>query len=245
MSKNITTHNSENGAAISGARMAGEDRKHQIVKVAVCLFSQRGFRGTTTKEIAQAAGISEAMMFRHFATKEELYAAILDHKACSAGGKFEPAEMAADAIRRKDDRAVFEGLALGALQHHQDDPDFHRLLLHSALEKHELAQMFFEQFVLGVYEFLGSYIRERQKERALVEMDPNIVVRSFIGMVMHHSLNNNLWDPQQRLLRITNEEAAKHFTDILLNGITVPMSKSNSKRVVQTNGSSKGKECKD
>ena len=55
--------------------------------------------------------------------------------------------MAADAIRRKDDRAVFEGLALGALEHHQDDPDFQRLLLHSALEKHELAQMFFEQFV--------------------------------------------------------------------------------------------------
>jgi TetR/AcrR family transcriptional regulator len=47
--------------------MAGEDRKHQIVKVAVRLFSQRGFRGTTTKEIAQAAGISEAMVFRHFA----------------------------------------------------------------------------------------------------------------------------------------------------------------------------------
>jgi len=62
---------------------------------------------------------------------------------------------------------------------------------------------------------------------------------------MHHSLNNNLWDPQQRLLRISNQEAAKHFTDILLNGITVPMSKSNSKRVVQTNGSSKRKEFKD
>jgi AcrR family transcriptional regulator len=203
------------------ARMAGEERRLQILAIAVSLFSNRGFRGTTTKEIAQSAGVSEAMVFRHFATKEELYAAILDHKACS-GGKFEPAEMAADGIARKDDRAVFESLALGALQHHENDPDFQRLLLHAALEKHELAQMFFDEFVRRVYEFLGRYLRERQREGALIEMDPAIVVRAFVGMVMHHSLNNNLWDPKRRLLNISNESAAKYFTDILLNGITTP-----------------------
>lgn len=215
--------------------MAGEERRLQILAVAVRLFSERGFRGTTTKEIAQAAGVSEAMVFRHFATKQELYAAILDHKACSSGGMFEPLEMAADAIRRKDDRAVFEGLALGALQYHQDDPDFQRLLIHSALEKHELTQMFFDQFVLRVYEFLSAYIRERQQDGAFIEMDPVVVVRSFVGMVMNHSLNNNLWDPNRRLLNISNESAAKHFTNILLNGITATESKSN-RRVVQANG---------
>ena len=200
--------------------MAGEERRSQILSVAVSLFSQRGFRGTTTKEIAQAAGVSEAMVFRHFATKEELYAAILDHKACSHD-KFDPAVMAGEAIERKDDRAVFESLALGALNHHEKDPEFQRLLLHSALEKHQLAEMFFNEFVRRVYEFLGAYIRERQREGAFVEVDPAIVVRGFIGMVMHQSLNNNLWDPGRRLLNISNESAAKHFTDILLNGITV------------------------
>ena len=203
----------------NNVRMAGEERRLQILAIAVSLFSNRGFRGTTTKEIAQAAGVSEAMVFRHFATKEELYAAILDHKACK-GGKFEPAEMAADAILRKDDRGVFESLALGALNHHEKDPEFQRLLLHSALEKHELAQMFFEEFIRRVYDFLGSYIRQRQREGALIEMDPAIVVRAFVGMVMHHSLNNNLWDPSRRLLNISNESAAKYFTDILLNGIS-------------------------
>lgn len=198
--------------------MAGEERRLQILAVAVRLFSQRGFRGTTTKEIAQAAGVSEAMVFRHFATKEELYAAILDHKACSHNN-FEPAAMAADAIRRKDDRGVFESLARGALDHHEQDPEFQRLLLHSALEKHELAQMFFDQFVLKVYEFLGGYIRDRQREGSLIEIDPAIVVRAFIGMVMHHSLNNNLWDPKRRLLNISNEQAARNFTNILLDGI--------------------------
>jgi AcrR family transcriptional regulator len=199
--------------------MAGEERRDQILRVAVSLFSNRGFRGTTTKEIAQVAGVSEAMVFRHFATKEELYAAILDHKACSGGGSFKPEVVAADAIKRKDDRGVFESLALGALNHHDDDPEFQRLLLYSALEKHKLAEMFFDNFVRKVYEFLGTYIRERQREGALLEMDPAIVVRCFIGMVMHHSLNNNLWDPKRRLLNISNEAAAKQFTDILLHGI--------------------------
>ena len=204
---------------VSGARMAGEERRLQILAVAVSLFSNRGFRGTTTKEIAQAAGVSEAMVFRHFATKEELYAAILDHKACVGGEAFEPEKIAADAIARKDDRGVFEALALEALTHHEHDPEFQRLLLYSALEKHELADMFFDQFVRRVYQFLGGYIRERQREGALREMDPAIIVRCLIGMIMHHSLNNNLWDPKRRLLDISNETAARQFTEILLHGI--------------------------
>ena len=207
---------------VSGARMAGEERRLQILAIAVSLFSNRGFRGTTTKEIAQAAGVSEAMVFRHFATKEELYAAILDHKACVGGEAFEPETIAAEAIARKDDHAVFEALALEALKHHEHDPEFQRLLLYSALEKHELAEMFFDQFVRRVYKFLGGYIRDRQREGAFIEIDPAIIVRSFIGMVMHQSLNNNLWDPKRRLLNISNEAAAKYFTDILLHGIASP-----------------------
>jgi AcrR family transcriptional regulator len=198
--------------------MSGEARRMDVLRVAMHLFSQHGFRGTTTKEIAQAAGVSEAIIFRHFATKEELYKAILDHKAC-AGGIGDPRERVADAIRQKDDRAVFEGLAFVALEHHEQDTEFNRLLLHSALEGHELAQMFWENTVLQMYQFLGSYISERQRDGVFREINPLIVVRAFIGMIIHHSLNNNLWDPQRRLLDITNEEAAREFTEILLRGI--------------------------
>ena len=203
----------------NGARMTAEDRRRQILRVAVSLFSQRGFGGTTTKEIARASGVSEAMVFRHFATKQELYTAILDHKACS-GDAMNPEEMVAEALREKDDRAVFERLALGALEHHECDPEFQRLLLHSALEGHELAEMFFEKFVRRVYQLLGDYITDRQRDGAMVKIDPAIIVRAFIGMIIHHSLNNNLWDPKRRLLKISNEEAARHFADILLNGIS-------------------------
>jgi hypothetical protein len=40
-------------------------------------------------------------------------------------------------------------------------------------------------------------------------------------MVIHHSLNNNLWDRKRTLLRISNQAAAREFTDILLRGVTI------------------------
>ena len=243
MSKQLAASSESSLPQITG-RMAGDERRLQILRVAVSLFSQRGFGGTTTKEIALTAGVSEAMVFRHFATKQELYSAILDHKACS-GGPIDPEQMVADALQRKDDHAVFEGLALGALQHHECDPEFQRLLLHSALERHELAQMFFETFVRRVYEFLGGYIRERQRDGAMIKIDPAIVVRAFIGMVMHHSLNNNLWDPKRLLLNVSNETAARQFTEILLEGISTHRAakpaRKNDRKISHGNGSKREK----
>jgi AcrR family transcriptional regulator len=218
LSKEISSHN-DPGVSSVGQRMAGEERRQQILEVAVSLFSQKGFRGTTTKEIAAIAGVSEAMVFRHFATKDELYAAILDHKAC-AGDTLDPQQVVGEAIARKDDRAVFERLALAALDHHEGDQEFQRLLLYSALEGHQLKDMFFEKFVRSVYELLCGYVRERQQDGAIIEIEPAVIVRAFIGMVIHHSLNNNLWDPERRVLNVSNADAAKFFTDILLNGIS-------------------------
>jgi AcrR family transcriptional regulator len=205
---------------VPAARMAGEERRLQILRVAISLFARKGFRGTTTKEIAQAAGVSEAIIFRHFATKEELYSAILDHKACTGGGLDDICKAVSEAVESKDDRAVFEGLALTLLEHHEEDTEFMRLLSHAALEGHELTQMFWERNVLQMYEFLGTYIRERQREGAFRQMEPKIAVRAFLGMIIHHSVNNNLWDQKRSVLDISNEEAARQFTEILLKGIT-------------------------
>jgi AcrR family transcriptional regulator len=203
-------------------RMSGDERRSQILKLAIILFSQRGFKGTTTKEIAKAAGISEAMVFRHFATKGELYDAILDYKTHEGGQSlpWERDELINQAIENRDDYAVFYNLALNAMRKHQSDPGFMRLLLHSALEEHELADKFFDEFIVQIYEFISSYVKKRQTENAMREINPQIVVRAFMGMLIHHSLNNILWDKSQRILNISNEEAAKNFAEILLYGVS-------------------------
>lgn len=204
------------------ARMTGDLRRVQILQTAVDLFSQRGFKGTTTKEIARAAGVSEAMVFRHFATKEELYGAILDNKGCQDGVHKFPWEengVLQKAIEQKDDLAVFYNIAVDALNKHQTDVAFMRLLFYSALEEHELADRFFHEFIERVYEFIGGYISRRQKDGAFKKMNPRIAVRAFLGMLIHHSLNNILWDKNRNILKISNEEAAKSFAEILLGGI--------------------------
>lgn len=202
--------------------MPADLRREQILQTAVTLFSQRGFKGTTTKEIAKAAGVSEAIIFRHFANKEELYGAILDSKSCRDGlhrYPWESNEVLQEAIRAKDDFAVFYNLALQAIDNHHKDEAFMRLLFYSALEEHELAERFFGEFITQIYGFIGEYVSERQKDGAMREINPRIVVRAFLGMLIHHSLNNILWDKGRRILNITNEEAAKNFAEIVLRGV--------------------------
>lgn len=202
--------------------MPADLRREQILRTAVDLFSQRGFKGTTTKEIAKAAGVSEAIIFRHFATKDELYGAILHSKSCQDGlHKFpwEGNDVLQQAIRERDDFGVFYQLALQAMTNQQTDVGFMRLLFYSALEEHQLADRFFGEFVSQVYGFIGEYIRDRQQEGAMRDIEPRVVVRAFLGMLIHHSLNNILWDKQRRLLDITNEEAAKNFSEIVLRGV--------------------------
>jgi AcrR family transcriptional regulator len=203
-------------------RMPADQRREQILQTAVNLFSQRGFKGTTTKEIAKAAGVSEAIIFRHFATKDELYGAILHSKSCRDGlhrFPWESNDVLKEAIRQKDDFGVFYQLALQAMNNHQKDVGFMRLLFYSALEEHELADRFFNEFISQVYGFVGEYIRERQADGAMRDVSPPVVVRAFLGMLIHHSLNNILWDKQRRLLDISNEEAATNFAEIVLRGI--------------------------
>ena len=205
------------GETVSG-RMSGDERRTQILKVAIKLFSQRGFSGTTTKEIARSAGVSEAMVFKHFANKEQLYSAILDLKA----GDRRMQNQFEDLLKKteaKDDFGVFYTMALSALNYHTGDSGFMRLMLHSALEEHDLARMFFESFVIEKYKFLGDYIEQRQADGVFREMDSRVVVRAFMGMFVQHSLYNILWDRDQKILDITNEEAARNFTEILLKGI--------------------------
>jgi AcrR family transcriptional regulator len=62
---------------MAGNRLDGDERRKAIVRAAVPLFARKGFAGTTTRELAEAAGISEALLFRHFPSKQLLYREIL------------------------------------------------------------------------------------------------------------------------------------------------------------------------
>lgn len=57
-------------------RMSAEERRHAIIEAAQPLFATKGFDAVTTREVAEAAGISEALLYRHFDGKAALYEAV-------------------------------------------------------------------------------------------------------------------------------------------------------------------------
>lgn len=67
-------------------RLTAEARKEAIVEAVQDVFAEKGFEGTTTRDLAKAAGVSEALLYKHFPSKESLYAAMLD--GCSKGPTF-------------------------------------------------------------------------------------------------------------------------------------------------------------
>ncbi|WP_286344577.1 TetR/AcrR family transcriptional regulator [Frondihabitans sucicola] len=64
--------------AATAARMPAAQRRDLILAAATELFAQRGYHGTTTDQIAQAAGISQPYVVRMFGTKEQLFLEVLD-----------------------------------------------------------------------------------------------------------------------------------------------------------------------
>src|SRR5271163_1784367 len=113
--------------------MSGEDRRRQLIEVAIDLFSKKGFGGTTTREIAAAAGVTEAIIFRHFATKQDLYTAILDYKG-SASGLDKWLVEAEGFMESNDDEGLFRLSVTKILEMHRTESRFERLMIHAALE---------------------------------------------------------------------------------------------------------------
>src|SRR6202161_2539644 len=57
-------------------KLSSEERRAAILRAVRRVFSEKGFDGTTTRELADAAGVSEALLFKHFSNKEALFSAM-------------------------------------------------------------------------------------------------------------------------------------------------------------------------
>src|SRR5262245_9362285 len=119
-------------------RLPATDRRQQLLETALDIFAQKGFAAATTKEIAAAAGVTEAIIFRHFPTKQDLYAAVV-------GLKHESGEIAAEVAHwqnlmdANDDRGLCRAMIEKIIQGYRRDPRITRVLLFAALEGNESA----------------------------------------------------------------------------------------------------------
>jgi AcrR family transcriptional regulator len=190
------------------------EKRQDILRAAMDLFAKKGFRGTTTRDLASQADVNEAIIFRHFTNKTELYRAILEEKVHE--GREEHYKEVETLAQTSDARTFLEFLGSKFLERHEQDSTFMRLLLFSALEGHELSEMFLAS--LGVRDPMVSYIERQMAEGNFRRLDPYLAARAFLGMFVCHIQMQEIFG-QKKKSEFDREEVVKTFVSIFLAGM--------------------------
>jgi len=198
-------------------RFSSEERHNQLLRIAVGLFSQRGFEGTTTKSIAAASGVSEAVIFQHFKSKEELYSSCFDYKAQETGFK-EWEEQLRECAERLDDEGLISLMVERILKGDREDPQIQRLMFHSVLSGRPLPKAM-RRRILPLRRFLCSYIAMRQKQGAFKKCDPEVAVHAIVSMPSYYGVTKRLFGVDE--LKMSERDMASSFTKFLLDGLQI------------------------
>jgi len=194
--------------------MSKDNKRQDILKAAMKVFARNGFRGTTTRDLASQADVNEAIIFRHFNTKTELYRAILEEKVMeSRNSHIDEFERLAAA---NDDQVFFETIGNHFLERHEQDSTFMRLLLFSALEGHELADMFFASW--ADRDPLAAYMKRRIQEGVFRKLDPQLAARAFFGMFVSFVQTQEIFG-QKKARTFDRNTVVRTFVSIFLNGM--------------------------
>lgn len=195
--------------------MPAAERQNQLLKAAMNAFSRRGFKGTTTREIASAAGVTEAVIFRHFPSKEALYSAVLELHLETRDEQRWIQEIDA-CMRRNDDEGVFRSFIRHILNSYRSDPELERVILFAALEGHEQGLARMQRQFAPILERFLEYIERRQREGAFANCNPHAIMVSLGGVAHQYGLITQIF---RAPLEIPADEVAELFTRILLRGI--------------------------
>jgi TetR/AcrR family transcriptional regulator len=191
------------------------DRRTQLLEIALNLFAKKGFNGTTTKEIAAAAGVTEAVIFRHFPHKQALYQAVLESQIGCTGFQEWMAEAQA-CMDRNDDEGLFRAIAKIIIRSYSGEARHERVMLFAALEGNEQGLAHYRSFSIPIFELLRVYIVRRQREGALADFDPGAILAAIAGMAQRYAMFTQMFGFSTD---ISPDQAVDVFTHILMNGI--------------------------
>jgi AcrR family transcriptional regulator len=169
------------------SKMSGKDRRTAIVKAAQRVFVEKGFYRTTTRELAEAAGVSEALLFKHFPSKEALYSAI--QKSCfkEEGSKINER---LESLEPSTSALVFlvHDLISHVLGGHPDEDErlFFRLILRSLMDEGEFTRLAIQGGPLRWVKKVEECFRAANREGDLLDRP---VQASLAGWMVHHLIS--------------------------------------------------------
>ena len=196
-------------------RMHATDRRQQLIETALDVFSRKGFDGATTREIAAEAGVTEAIIFRHFANKQALCAAVVQAKRDLAATDRSMASVKSF-TERNDDAGLFREIARVILACYREDPRHERVMLYAALEGQSEALIEHREFSEPIMQVLTDYVARRQKEGVLKPGPPVAIIVAIAGMAAHFAMMTGLFGFESR---VKDDEMVDAFVNILMDGV--------------------------
>ena len=199
-------------------RMSGEERREQIISSAVELFAAHGFAGVTTRSIATGAGISEAMIYKHFSGKEELYDAVI---MCYANVIAERIKKIF-AVQEGDYREKMVNTARAFIDFISNDQKIMRVMLYSGLQDHPFAEKYFRAIGFKVFSIIQDAITKAQQEgKVRNDVDAQYCTLLFFGTVVYYNLAKKLI-LKRVFTDVDDERFIEHLDKVFFNGIKLP-----------------------
>jgi AcrR family transcriptional regulator len=155
------------------------DRREDILKASLHLFAEKGFHGTSMRDIAREADITEGLIYHYFADKRDLFRAIIEEHS------FLPLLRTLPQLAEQLDlRGLLIVLARGFFDVLKQNTDLSRLLLQEVQVFPEEKEAF---FVDAVGESIGELARildQRMSEKARTQVDPEVAARIFFNSLL-------------------------------------------------------------
>ncbi|MFQ5902423.1 MAG: TetR/AcrR family transcriptional regulator [Candidatus Binatia bacterium] len=194
------------------ARLSPEERRKKIVDAALRVFSSKGFRGATTKEIARAAGINEVTLFRYFGNKENLFSEVFEHHSL-----FPTLRELIPRSRDESYEKVMTGLAARIMEILSKRKDLIRLVLFESYQYPDQGVMFFQQIYSKIFQPLGEYLEEKKRSGKIGEIDPELAARAFLGMFFSFFVAQEFL-LGKKVVQVSDEAVMREFVRIFLHG---------------------------
>ncbi len=153
----------------------------RLVEAAVQLFARQGFSGTSTREIARLADVNEASLFRHFASKQELFWAALQSRLKRLRIRKELQTGLSE--QGTPDRVV--PLIIELLVHTATyQPELIRLLDVGFLELRPKAELVYRQHVTPIFQAISDYLKGCIKNGVLRGLDPSVTTIAMATSIL-------------------------------------------------------------
>ncbi len=206
----------------SKIRMTGEERRLTILQAAKPLFAMNGYRGTSVKDIAKSAAVSEALLYKHFSSKAEIYREILVY----AGGMAMRLDQDLEQLKPGAEKLiimvymVFEHILFEAPGQAEEQQIHERFLFNRFLEDGEYARAALKSIESASRSTIEECYRAAEEDAHLVEMPLPFLRRAWF--VHHLAMALNLCHlPEIPAFEYdgTKEELSAHATLFALRGI--------------------------